>query len=360
MLHLGRTGAGPRLARSIVRELHKRADLQVHFGYSSASDTVRQNRDLPVSKLELLTYTDKWSFLRALLRSPWTAQRLRRFIRVNEIDVVVSPMWNPLQLVLLQFVRRIPYVSCVHDAQPHPGDGRAYAALLPLEVRRARSVVTFSTAVASALRGRFPGKRILETVHGAFTDDGTRRVEEPSSAERVRVGMFGRLSRYQGVDRFVDAIGLLRADGLEFDAVIAGKGDTEVVELARTSADIDWRLGWIAEDEVNSTVAGFDVLALPYSEASQSGVFAVAIAEGVPIVATPVGGLVQQVTESGAGVLSDDLSSSSFAAAMKRLIVDPELRRSASDSGQRAARTIYGWQAAGDVIEGEVRRIRKA
>src|SRR5208282_4726743 len=52
---------------------------------------------------------------------------------------------------------------------------------------------------------------------------------------------------------------------------------------------------WIPEEELGPLLAWADAIVLPYREASQSGVAAAAITAGRLVVATEVGGLVEQL-----------------------------------------------------------------
>jgi glycosyltransferase involved in cell wall biosynthesis len=68
-----------------------------------------------------------------------------------------------------------------------------------------------------------------------------------------------------------------------------------------------------------------DVVVVSSTEASQSGVITVAFAAGRPVIATPVGGMSEQVVDGRTGILADSVSGAAIAQAMRRLIVDPKL-----------------------------------
>jgi glycosyltransferase involved in cell wall biosynthesis len=57
-------------------------------------------------------------------------------------------------------------------------------------------------------------------------------------------------------------------------------------------------------------------------------VAAAALASGLPIIATPVGGLVEQVKDGETVVLAEAIDAASLAHAIKRLALDPALHRS--------------------------------
>lgn len=69
----------------------------------------------------------------------------------------------------------------------------------------------------------------------------------------------------------------------------------------------------------------FHAVVLSHIEASQSGVAAVALGAGLPIIATPVGGIVEQIKDETTGVLANRIDATSLADAAKRLLLDPQL-----------------------------------
>ena len=86
------------------------------------------------------------------------------------------------------------------------------------------------------------------------------------------------------------------------------------------------------------------MLVLPYKEASHSGVFSLALSAGVPSIATPIGGLVAQIEESGGGVISDSMTVEGLELAFKTLLV-PGAYRKISESALSAAGGSTSWQA---------------
>jgi glycosyltransferase involved in cell wall biosynthesis len=93
--------------------------------------------------------------------------------------------------------------------------------------------------------------------------------------------------------------------------------------LEALGADITSR--WIAPNEVESLVKGYDVMVAANIEASQSGVIALAYSYGLPVIATPVGGIVDQVPHGKSGLLAQEVSAAAIADAMQRILTEPAL-----------------------------------
>ena len=66
-------------------------------------------------------------------------------------------------------------------------------------------------------------------------------------------------------------------------------------------------------------------MVLPYREASQSGVMALAEAAGVPVVGTPTGALVEQIVPGVNGLIADAVDGKALAYAIGRFLDDPGL-----------------------------------
>ena len=93
--------------------------------------------------------------------------------------------------------------------------------------------------------------------------------------------------------------------------------------LAALGAEVQNR--WIADSEVAGILARYHAVALAHSECSQSGVAAVALGAGLPVVASRVGGLTEQVKDGATGVIARGCDAAGLAAAIRRLATDAGL-----------------------------------
>jgi glycosyltransferase involved in cell wall biosynthesis len=107
--------------------------------------------------------------------------------------------------------------------------------------------------------------------------------------ESPTVLLFGRLEDYKGVQVLVEATRRVWEQRPDVRLVVAGKGpaarhvpeDRRVLLIPR----------YVAENEVDELLAEASLVALPYTQASQSGVGVLAIAAGVPVVVSRLGAL---------------------------------------------------------------------
>ncbi len=94
---------------------------------------------------------------------------------------------------------------------------------------------------------------------------------------------------------------------------IAGKG-----KLSNRFNKINFFLvnKWLTNHEIDTLIRNSHLVVLPYTEASQSGVLAIAQSLSTPVVATPVGGLIDQIDNLHNGVVAESLSPLALASAI--------------------------------------------
>jgi glycosyltransferase involved in cell wall biosynthesis len=74
-----------------------------------------------------------------------------------------------------------------------------------------------------------------------------------------------------------------------------------------------------------------------------------AMAHGVPVVATGVGGLLDLVADGETGLVVPPGDVRALRAALERLLVDPELRRRMGGAARRRARERFSWERFGEL-----------
>ena len=99
----------------------------------------------------------------------------------------------------------------------------------------------------------------------------------------------------------------------------------EALEFYRTALGAEVENRWLSDAELSQRLGRHHAVVLSHIEASQSGIAALAGAHGLPIIATPVGGLPEQVLDGRTGLLARSADVESLAAAIARLARDPHL-----------------------------------
>ena len=99
-----------------------------------------------------------------------------------------------------------------------------------------------------------------------------------------------------------------------------------------------------------------DLVVLPYTLSSQSGVAAAAYGAGRPVVATPVGGLVEQVLPS-TGMLARDMSAEAFCDALTSMITDPVLFDRCAAGALHYAQSESDWQNCARILHEAIQQV---
>ena len=219
----------------------------------------------------------------------------------------------------------------VHDPEPHAGRDAVIAGKKARQIeaqrRNAHTLFAHGRFCAQQLALVAPTRApIVSIPHGPVLRP---REAPPPPRGQGRLLMFGRMEAYKGLDVLLAACRQLADRGACPPLHLLGRGP----ELDRLAPDFQ-RLpgvivdrGYATRPTVLGALAAADGVVLPYLEATQSGVAAAAFANGRPVLASAVGGLLDVVREGVNGrlvapgdpaVLADALSSFSREAASLR------------------------------------------
>jgi sugar transferase (PEP-CTERM/EpsH1 system associated) len=154
------------------------------------------------------------------------------------------------------------------------------------------------------------------------------------------VGTVGRMDEVKGHRTLIEAVGLLLRDVPDrrstFRVSLCGDGPTrpslEADIKARGLGDVVELLG--ERSDVPDVMRALDVFVLPSLAEGISNTILEAMASGLPVVATDVGGNPELVTNGSTGYLVPAGDSRALAAAMLRYLDDAELRRAHGVNGR--------------------------
>jgi glycosyltransferase involved in cell wall biosynthesis len=276
--------------------------------------------------------------------------RLVRAVNAFRPDVV-HVQWVALPRYDLRWLARLrrnrPLVLTAHNVLPHEGEADVG--------ERRRLYFAFDRIVVHTRKGaeeiaRFgvPAERIVRIPHGTFDAPPDGSIEPPNGRTLL---FFGLIRRYKGLDVLVEALPQIRAARL----VVAGDPVDSIAGI-RASAErlgvadrIDWRLGYLPSEEVESLMREATVTVFPYrSGESASGALATALGHGRPAVVTDV--LAETVREYGAGLVVQPNSPASLARAVNTMLDDPDLLRETFQGTERARRAL-SWDGSAQAHE---------
>jgi glycosyltransferase involved in cell wall biosynthesis len=158
---------------------------------------------------------------------------------------------------------------------------------------------------------------------------------------------FGRIEPYKGLGVLLQAGESLAERGIQFRLIVAGTGR----DLNRYLAHIRGR-PWVElieqrihADELPELFGRASAVVLPYTEATQSGVAAMAFGFGLPVIASHVGGLPDAVHDEHNGLLIPPSDVSALTDAMARLIASENLREQLAYGARASAVRELSWDS---------------
>jgi glycosyltransferase involved in cell wall biosynthesis len=360
----GRRGGGPRYSLELLRALAVRPDVDLTVSLSSGNELLGEFSTIDCRRHEVETYSDGRSFIGASLRLPLIRRDFRNFIRATTPDVVVSVMPHPWSWYLAQAVPAAGsrLISIIHDAYMHPGELNPFWSWrIGRELSAAAGVVALSRHVEQQLvRGYgYPADRIAVIPLGPFAYRGERETPRLFPRDRpFRFLFFGRVLAYKGIRVLLDAYRALAAQRQDVELCIAGAGDfgpyrALLGELPRVTVINRW----IEEREIPRLLAQSDALVASYTEASQSAAIVTAYGSGMPVVVTPVGGLVEQVVAGETGLIAAETSGAAVAQAMSAML-DPGLYERCAAGARLAASAGSDWSLTAEHLVTHCRRLQ--
>jgi L-malate glycosyltransferase len=298
---------------------------------------------------------------RTLLELRAAARQLRRAARAQRAEVVHA---NSIRAgIILALARPEDPASVVHvrDCLPATALTRASTRLI---ASSADVIVANSQYTADWLRSTAPRAR-PRVVHNAVDverfDPGridraaARAALGAAGARAVLLGVVAQLSPWKGQATAIEALGLLRSEGVDAHLLLIGSAkfrdratrfDNEeyvagLRELVR-ALDLEERVSWLGErEDVPELIGALDVLLLPSSQEPFGRALIEAMALEVPVIATDVGGPTEIVHDGREGLLVAPERPSAWAAAIATLARDPKLRAHMGRAGRQRVQEAF-------------------
>jgi glycosyltransferase involved in cell wall biosynthesis len=152
----------------------------------------------------------------------------------------------------------------------------------------------------------------------------------------------GWLERTKGVSELIEAVAKLQSLTTRFRLYLVGNGSLEVEvsdAIACRRLENVRALGWMQHDEVINVLGFAHVFVLPSHSEGFPNALLEAISQGLPVIATRVGGIPDSIVHDVNGMLVEMSDADSIAVSMRRYIEDPKLIP--SHSRQTIARVLH-------------------
>ncbi len=278
--------------------------------------------------------------------SPAYAWRLRRLLRKGRFDLVHAHIYASVVASAIATLRTgVPLVITEHTEATWQ-DWRARW-IGRWVYRRVGRIIAVSTPIRRRLIERDGVHPDLITI---IPNAVVSASEPPLDAqlpaqlrERPLVGVVARLRPEKGVATFLRAVARVAPQFPEAHFVVAGDGPQRH-ELAAMAEDLGLGervhfLGFHAD--AAALMKSLNVLVVPSMTEGSPLVTLEAMAAGVPVVASAVGGIPDQIRHDKEGLLVPPGNSDALADALLALLRDPDRARRLGEAGRRRATSRF-------------------
>lgn len=253
----------------------------------------------------------------------------RRVALLHVHSAAYGSFWRKSALCALAFAFRVPYLFHLHDGRfpvfYQRGCNGLAKSWVRAVLRKAARVVVLTQRWRDEVRKIEPAARITVIGNPVSVPILVRPLQRPARS----VLFLGWLHRDKGVLDLMRTIPDILRSVPEATFVLAGTGDidsmTTLARSLRVEQAVRWP-GWVDGAEKDNLLRKADVFVLPsYYEGLPLGMLE-AMARGVPVVATRVGGIPDVIEDRVNGLLVDPGQPEALARAIVTILTDDALR----------------------------------
>lgn len=204
--------------------------------------------------------------------------------------------------------------------------------------QRARAIVAVSNAVARQCTGvGFDPARIFVVPDAIDPEDQVDDLTTWPMRSQREIVTVAALAREKGIDVLLRAAALVHATHPDLCWVVVGDGDERrALEKEREALGLRDVVSFPGAGPAAAAFRGATLVVQPSRSEGLGSAVLQALAQGVPVVASDVGGLPDALAHGG-GILVPSDSPMELAQAVRRLLEDDEARRALGAAGRQAA-----------------------
>jgi glycosyltransferase involved in cell wall biosynthesis len=294
------------------------------------------------------TYTGRGIFtqLRSWLPALCTLLLLlvqRRVALVHVHSAAYGSFWRKAALCALASAFRVPYLFHLHDGRfpafYERGCNGFTKSCVRAVLRKAARVVVLTRRWCEEVRNIEPAAKVVIIGNPVAVSTFV-----PSQRPARSVLFLGWLHRDKGVLDLLHAMPEVLRSVPDATFVLAGSGDVDTVMSLARSLGVEQAVrlpGWVDGAEKSNLLREADVFVLPsYYEGLPLGVLE-AMACGVPVVATAVGGIPDVIDDRTNGLLVDPGEPEGLARAIVAMLTDDALRARLRSAAHRDVRKRF-------------------
>ena len=261
----------------------------------------------------------------------------------------------PLISVLTASLCKYPTVLTNHSAYLYDYDYLLKTLghiAIPIRVilSRVNAIIAVSKVAADFIRA-FTSSVPIEVIPNAvdinrFNPKGSRMFRDATSDFTLLY--VGRLVHRKGVHYLIDSMKFIVKEVPKAKLVIAGDGSLKNI-LRRRVIDLDLSenvlfMGKVSDDLLPDLYRSADVFVMPSLYGESFGISVLeAMASGLPVIASSVGGIKEVITNNVNGILLESVSPKHIADKVLQLHNDDNLRRRLACEARKSVEENYSW-----------------
>lgn len=214
--------------------------------------------------------------------------------------------------------------------------------LVRLVFRRSACVIVLSPSWQAWVREHCPSRDVRVVFNPVLYRHDTAKPDASYAAQRIL--FLGRLGKRKGAYDLVDALAVLKGQGIKPELLMGGDGEVDEVRAhaqRQGVADQVRFLGWVRGADKQRLLDDATLYCLPsYNEGLPMGVLE-AMEAGLPIVSTPIGGIPDAVTPGQEGALVAPGDVPALAQALHGLLSRPDVARQQGQAARAKVRRLF-------------------
>lgn len=314
----------------------------------------------PISKdfpNDILVYPLPYSSFIGYYLNIFTLRKILKKIQPDLINVHYASGYG----TTARLANAHPYVLSVwgSDVFEFPYRSFFHKNLLQKNLKSADVIASTSLSMAKQTQQFIDGPKKIEiTPFGVDLEKFNPFVfDKNTNAQTICIGTVKTLKHVYGIDILLKALSIVYKDiKIEFPQIanllnfriVGGGADMHELKKLAVELGIDHLThftGAVSHEEVPAELNRLDI----YVALSRQESFGVAVVEaqamGIPVVVSNVGGLPEVVQNGKTGFIVDSENPQQAANAIKKLILDSELRQAMSVEAKKFVRSNFSWQS---------------
>lgn len=292
-------------------------------------------------------------------------KRIMQYCEDNRITLVHAAwfIFSPVDYLFLRRLKKrgIKIVLTIHDVLPF--NTKFYDPFFHRKIYAAADKIIYQSHGIDRLLEKDFGvasDTMVHIPHGHFMD-----FAEPADRDEARkhlgidpggrvVLFFGQIKKVKGLAVLLEAFSDIHRQFQDAVLVIAGKvwkdsfdSYESIIEKNGIGSSVVRHIRYIPDEEIKYYFAASDVVALPYMKIYQSGVLQLAYAYEKAVVATKIGGFLDDIIDGKTGLLVEPGNVGELSEAISRCLREPELGNEFGRRGREYLKDKLSWDKIG-------------